>query len=166
MQLEIPFGQGEVYQVTPRAGVMVPMPWILNHAVSSTDCGGLGSADDWLRMMAEKSDDSLAALIPAVEDVGQLDPTVLLDYGDGRVSISNGHHRLVLNILRGEDWHRVYFEDPHSWNDEAWWKSTEHEGQEFNYTPDHMLARMLRDSLDPFYGEFGCECEDCLAEAA
>jgi hypothetical protein len=184
MQLEIPFAERLVPALPPftpptSGEADVPIPWLLQNLTYSVDTGSLESPGEWFYMMHDKTDYDLGNLIPAVEEDGQLDPIVIFprsydeDIPGRGYGMGNGHHRLVLGILRGDDTLRVHFA-----NDGDYYVariSDAHSGAKYDHGSDQHLSNMLRESLrdgmvetgyDPYRCNCGCEDEDEDYEAA
>ena len=180
MQLEIPFAERLVPVLPPftpptSGEAEVPIPWLLQNLTYSVDTGSLESPGEWFYMMRDKADSDLARLIPAVEADGQLDPIVVYprDYDDdvpGRgYGMGNGHHRLVLGILRGDDTLRVHF----ATGDDYYMArvSDAHSNAAYRHDPDYdlsmLLARSIREALEEEgYEDDHCDCEDCIGYEA
>jgi hypothetical protein len=180
MQLEIPFAERLVPVLPPftpptSGEADVPISWLLQNLRYSVDTGSLETPGEWFYMMRDKSDSDLARLIPAVEEQGQLDPIVIYPRWSNEpdnyrgYGMGNGHHRLVLGILRGDDTLRVHFAN----NDDYYVArvSDAHSNAAYSFDPDYdlsmQLARSMREAMEEEgYEDDHCTCEDCVGDEA
>lgn len=75
---------------------------ILRKATNSLDMGGIGTADGWWRILANKvSHAHFDNIVESIQNDGFTMPIVLVERDADEYTIGNGHHRLCAAILLG-----------------------------------------------------------------